>query len=89
MSNDDKYQDLGLDDVAPMQMSELSVEAQAQQAFHQMAPRVPQELSERFVQLGMEACKRIAANRPGGVVGTDELVTEFEAILRDLLKDSQ
>lgn len=38
MSNDDKYQDLGLDDVAPMQMSELSVEAQAQQAFHQMAP---------------------------------------------------
>lgn len=41
------------------------------------------------MQLGMEACKRIAANRPGGVVGTDELVTEFEAILRDLLKDSQ
>jgi hypothetical protein len=87
--SDDNYQDLGLDDIAPMQLSELSVEAQAQQAFHRIAPKVPEELSERFVQLGMEACKRIAANRPGGVVSTDELVTEFESILRGLITDSR
>lgn len=87
--SDDNYQDLGLgDDVAPMQMSDLSVEAQAQEAFNRMAPRVPQEVSERFVQLGMEACKRIAANRPGGRVGTDELVTEFEHILRELINNN-
>lgn len=85
--SDDKYQDLGLDDVGQGTMSELTVEAQAQEAFNRLSGKVPQELSERFIQLGMSACKEIASRRPGGVVEVDELVTEFEQILRNLIDD--
>jgi hypothetical protein len=88
--SDNSYQDLGLgDDVPAMSMSELTVEAQAQQAFSKLSKKVPPELSERFIQLGMNACKEIASKRPGGVVGTDELVAEFEQILRNLLDDNR
>jgi hypothetical protein len=84
--SDKTYQDLGLGDEVPdMTMSELTVEAQAQEAFSRLSGKVPQELSERFIQLGMNACKEIAARRPGGLVGVDELVVEFEGILRNLI----
>lgn len=87
---DDNYQDLGLgDEVGPMGTSDLTVEAQAQEAFNRMAPKVPEAVSERFVQLGMEACRQIAANRPNGRVSVDELVVEFEQILRTLINESK
>lgn len=88
MSND-KYQDLGLDTVGPMNLSDMSVEAQAQQAFSRLSRKVPQELSERFIQLGMSACKDIAAKSPGGVIDANVLVVEFEQILRNLIDDQQ
>jgi hypothetical protein len=83
--SEDNYQDLGIDGVGPMNLSDLSIEAQAQEAFHRMAPKVPPELAERFIQMGTEACRQAASKRPDGQVSTDELVTEFEGILRNLM----
>lgn len=84
--SDDGFQDLGLgEDVGPMTLSDLSTEAQAQKAFDRLSQKVPPELADEFIQLGMEACRQAAAKYPNGQVPTEELVNEFEGILRDLM----
>lgn len=81
----DGFQDLGLDDeVGPMQMSELSIEAQAQEAFRRIGNDVPENLRSRFVNLAIDAAKKAAVSS-GERVDVDSLVERFERILRDLM----
>jgi methionine synthase I (cobalamin-dependent) len=79
------YQDLGLgEDVGPMQMSELSIEAQSQEAFRRIGNDVPENLRGRFVNLAIAAAKKAAVSSDEQV-DVDSLVERFERILRDLM----
>lgn len=86
MASDKGYQDLGLDDVGSGTFSELTVEAQATEAFARFNTRVPAEVREKFMNAAMIAVRQAAAraNDPRQV-GVEELVHQFEVILRDLL----
>lgn len=80
-----EYQDLGLgDEVGPMQLSELSVEAQTQEAFKRIGNDVPENLKSRFINLAMDAAKKAAVSS-NERVDVDSLVDRFERILRDLM----
>lgn len=84
MSNE-KYQDLGLgDEVGPMQMSELSIEAQTQEAFKRIGDDVPENLRARFINLALDAAKKAAVSS-NETVDVDLLVDRFEQILRNLM----
>lgn len=85
MGRDDGLQDLGLD-IGEGTFSELTVEAQATEAFSRFNHKVPDELKEKFMNAATCAVRRAAsaASDPRDI-SVEDLIHRFEGILRDLL----
>lgn len=88
MSNNG-YQDLGMDDVPSNELSELSIDAQAKEAFNRIdLSNVPEPLQARFYALAMEAAHRAAGVSSNERVSTEALVQRFKVILTNLTQET-
>lgn len=85
MVEKNNYQDLGLE-IGEGTFSELTVEAQATEAFARFNHKVPDELREKFMNAATCAVRRAAAavNDPKDI-DIDELIHKFDVILRELM----
>lgn len=85
MNKNDGYQDLGLD-IGEGTFSELTVEAQAAEAFSRFTHKVPDELKEKFMNAATCAVRKAAGEVSDPKdLRVDDLIHKFEIILRELL----
>lgn len=85
MSEDKGYQSLGLE-IGEGTFSELTVEAQATEAFARFNHKVPDELKDKFMNAATCAVRRAASGvSDPREISVDDLIHRFEGILRELL----
>ena len=83
--SDHGYQSLGLE-LGPFETSDLTLNAQANEAFNNILHLLPDEEREHFIQRAEKAVEQASKEASsGGHVDTEILTQRFSAILREIL----